>query len=101
MWSDFSVKPIMEQYGCVVYLLGRAGLLKEASEIIKGMSFEPDFSVLGALLSAYNIHGAVELGNEEVRRLLQFHPLHCGLFVLSSNINTGVEKWSVIANELL
>ncbi|XP_015578246.1 putative pentatricopeptide repeat-containing protein At1g10330 [Ricinus communis] len=98
MWSDYSVKPIMEHYGCVVDLLGRAGLLREASEIIRSMPFEPDASVLGALLGACKIHGANKLANEVGGRLLRLQPLHCGQFVLLSNINAGLEKWSVAAD---
>ncbi|CAN6701987.1 unnamed protein product [Malus baccata var. baccata] len=49
MTNDFGVEPIMEHYGCVVDLLGRAGLFWEATEVIKSMPFEPDASVLGNL----------------------------------------------------
>lgn len=49
MWCDFGVVPRMMHYGCVVDLLGRAGLLEEATEFIKSMPFEPDATVLGAL----------------------------------------------------
>ncbi|KAK4380296.1 hypothetical protein RND71_002158 [Anisodus tanguticus] len=53
----------MEHYGCVVDLLGSAGLLQEAYDFIKKMPFEADATVLGALISAYRLHGAIELGN--------------------------------------
>jgi hypothetical protein len=64
----------MEHYGCVVDLLGRAGLLGEASEFIRRMPFEPDASVFGALLGACKIHGAIDLGNEVGSKLLELQP---------------------------
>ncbi|KAI9177044.1 hypothetical protein LWI28_010364 [Acer negundo] len=96
--SEFGVVPIMEHYGCVVDLLGRAGHLSEADEFIRRMPFEPDASVLGALLGACKIHGAVELGHEVGKRLLELQPWHCGRYVVLSNILAGVERWSHAAD---
>ncbi|KAF8409588.1 hypothetical protein HHK36_005666 [Tetracentron sinense] len=93
MFHDFGVVPRMEHYGCVVDLLGRAGLLKEAVEFIKRMPFEPDATVLGALLGACKVHGAVELGNYVGRRLLELQPQHCGRYVVLSNIYAGAGRW--------
>ncbi|KAK3040444.1 hypothetical protein RJ639_028693 [Escallonia herrerae] len=89
----FGVVPRMEHYGCVVDLLGRAGLLAEANEFIKKMPLEPDGSVLGALLGACKVHGAIELGNEVSRRLLHMQPRHCGQYVLLWGIYAGAERW--------
>lgn len=94
MSNDFSIVPITEHYVCVVDLLGKAGLLREATEFIESMPFEPDASILGALLSACKIHGATELGNEVGRRLLVMQPQHCGRYVALASINAGAEKWN-------
>ncbi|KAK2988657.1 hypothetical protein RJ640_026084 [Escallonia rubra] len=90
----FGVVPRMEHYGCVVDLLGRAGLLAEANEFIKKMPFEPDGSVLRALLGACKVHGAIELGNKVARRLLHLQPRHCGQYVLLWGIYAGAERWN-------
>ncbi|KAM7498324.1 hypothetical protein LguiA_022738 [Lonicera macranthoides] len=89
----FGVVPMMEHYGCVVDLLGRAGLLREANEFIERMPFEADASVLGALLGACKVHGAIEMGNEVARRMLELRPRHCGQYVLMSSIYAGAERW--------
>ncbi|KAK9222505.1 hypothetical protein WN944_010941 [Citrus x changshan-huyou] len=94
MLGKFEVVPIMEHYGCVVDLLGRAGLLSEAKEFMRSMPFEPDASVLGALLGACKIHGAVDLCHEVGRRLLELQPKHCGRYVVLSNIHAGLERWN-------
>lgn len=93
MSHDFAITPMMEHYGCVVDLLGRAGLLKEAYEFVTSMPFEADASVLGALLSACRVHGDVDLGNEVGRQLLELQPDHCGRYVLLSSIYAGAEIW--------
>lgn len=93
MSKDFGVEPIMEHYGCVVDLLGRAGLLREATELIRSMPFEPDASVLGALLGSCKIHGTTELGNEVGKKLIELQPQRCGPYVVLSNINAGKERW--------
>lgn len=98
MRSEYGVGPEMEHYGCVVDLLGRAGLLQEATEFIKGMPFEADATVLGAVLGACNMHGAIELGNEVGRSLLQLQPHHCGRYVTLSNICAGAEIWGHAAD---
>ncbi|XP_071742579.1 putative pentatricopeptide repeat-containing protein At1g10330 [Rutidosis leptorrhynchoides] len=93
MLPQFGVAPIMEHYGCVVDLLGRAGLLAEAKDFVKRMPFKPDGSVLGALLGACKLHGDVELGNEVAKNLVRLQPQQCGQYILLSSIYAEAEKW--------
>lgn len=93
MTRDFAIVPNMEHYGCVVDLLGRAGLLKEAYEFVGSMPVEADASVLGALLSACRVYGALELGNKVGKRILELEPQHCGLYVALSSIYAGADRW--------
>ncbi|KAE8714889.1 putative pentatricopeptide repeat-containing protein [Hibiscus syriacus] len=92
MQSQYSIVPIMEHYECMVDLLGRAGLLTQATEFVNSMPFQPDALVLGALLGACKIHGAFELGNEVGRRLLELQPRHYGLYVALYTINADKES---------
>ncbi|XP_041006643.1 putative pentatricopeptide repeat-containing protein At1g10330 [Juglans microcarpa x Juglans regia] len=98
MLHESGIVPSMEHYGCIVDLLGRAGLLKEATDIISSMPFEPDGSVLGALFGACKIHGAIELANIVGQRLLDLQPRHCGRYVTLSNVNAVMEKWDHAAD---
>ncbi|CDP12115.1 unnamed protein product [Coffea canephora] len=93
MQRQFGIVPRMEHYGCVVDLLGRAGLLREAYEFMEWMPFEADASVLGALLGACRIHGATDLANEVGLRLCKLQPQHCGRYVQLSSIYAGAESW--------
>lgn len=93
MSGDFGVQPTMEHYGCVVHLLGRAGLMDEAIELIKKMPFEADASVLGALLGACKVHGDVHLANQVGNLLLELQPLHSGRYMVLSNIYAAAGMW--------
>lgn len=61
MTTSFNIIPKLEHYGCMVDLLGRAGQLREAYEVIQSMSMKPDSVIWGALLGACSFHGNVEL----------------------------------------
>lgn len=50
MKSLYNLSPSIEHYGCMVDLLGRAGLLEEAKELIKKMPMKPNAVIWGALL---------------------------------------------------
>lgn len=93
MLPRFGVVPQMEHYGCVVDLLGRAGFLEEAKEFVRRMPFEPDGSVLGALLGACKLHGAVDIGSEVAKRLYRLEPQQCGQYILLSSMYADVDKW--------
>uniref|UniRef100_A0A3Q7FUS4 DYW domain-containing protein n=1 Tax=Solanum lycopersicum TaxID=4081 RepID=A0A3Q7FUS4_SOLLC len=56
MEKHYSVEPSVEHYACMIDLLGRAGQLEEARELIKAMPMEPNSGVWGALLGACRIH---------------------------------------------
>ncbi|KAL8150622.1 hypothetical protein V2J09_020430 [Rumex salicifolius] len=78
--------------------LDLAGLLNEAKEFIKEMPFTPDETVLGALLGACKVHGAIELGNEVGKRLLDLQLMHCGRYVALSSMNALAERWGSAAD---
>ncbi|KAF8062841.1 hypothetical protein N665_1193s0005 [Sinapis alba] len=54
--------PEVEHYGCVVDLLGRAGQLEEAYELIKNLPITSDSTAWRALLAACRVYGNVDLG---------------------------------------
>ncbi|KAL4394004.1 hypothetical protein AHAS_Ahas02G0108600 [Arachis hypogaea] len=52
----YNVAPDQEIYGCVVDLLGRAGRVKEAYQLIENIPFKPDECIWVALLGACKAH---------------------------------------------
>ncbi|XP_021888219.1 putative pentatricopeptide repeat-containing protein At1g10330 [Carica papaya] len=97
--SRYGIVPIMEHYGCVVDLLGRAGILRDAVGFALSMPFMPDASVLGALSGACKIHGDVQLGNEVGKKLSwELQPKHCGRYFVLSDVSAVGERWGDAAN---
>ncbi|CAL2240226.1 unnamed protein product [Prunus armeniaca] len=93
MSSVYRLRPQTEHYGCMVDLLGRAGLINEAEEFVKNMPIEPDAFVWGALLGACRIHGKVELAESVMKKLLKVEPERDGAYVLMSNIYSSANRW--------
>ncbi|XP_057956254.1 putative pentatricopeptide repeat-containing protein At3g11460, mitochondrial isoform X2 [Malania oleifera] len=69
MEGRFQVKPRTEHYTCMVDMLGRAGRVKEAEELILGMEMEPDDALWSALLGACKIHGRVEVAERVAEKV--------------------------------
>ncbi|PHT88046.1 Pentatricopeptide repeat-containing protein, mitochondrial [Capsicum annuum] len=70
MVLEYGLTPKIEHYGCLIDILGRAGLLETARELIKGLPIEGDASAWRTLLAACRVHGSVELG-EQVKKELE------------------------------
>ncbi|KAL9276093.1 hypothetical protein ACSQ67_026362 [Phaseolus vulgaris] len=62
MVHEFGVVPKVEHYGCMVDLLGRAGMLDEAKKLIENMPMRPNMVVFGSFLSACKLHKNLKLG---------------------------------------
>lgn len=97
MEADFSINPRIEHYGCMVDLLGRAGLLKEAYSMIISMPAEPDAVIWGALLGACSFHGNIELAETAVDKLMYLEPQNTANLVILSNIYASSGKWDGVA----
>jgi pentatricopeptide repeat protein len=84
--TDYQVSPTLEHYACIVDMLGRAGRLVEAYEIIKEMSMRPDKCVWGAFLGGCRLHGKLELAEFVAKDLFQSGFIDVTFYVLMSNI---------------
>ncbi|KAK4339281.1 hypothetical protein RND71_040743 [Anisodus tanguticus] len=77
MVLEYGLTPKVEHYGCLIDILGRAGLLETARELIKGLPIEGDATAWRALLAACRVHGSVELGEQvkkEIEQRFGEHP---------------------------
>ncbi|KAJ8627109.1 hypothetical protein MRB53_020416 [Persea americana] len=97
MVEDFSIKPSERHYACLVDLLGRAGYLEEAYELIQSMSIEPHSAVWGALLAACRIHRNANLAEVAARHLFKIEPENSGNYILLSNVYADLERWDDVA----
>ncbi|URE44140.1 Pentatricopeptide repeat-containing protein [Musa troglodytarum] len=93
MFKDYSIRPKVEHYGCMVDLLGRAGMLEEAMLVIESMPMEPTAGVWGAVLNACIIHEEFDLGERVGKHLIEMDPRHSGRYALLANLYSLSNKW--------
>ncbi|KAF8753613.1 hypothetical protein HU200_011582 [Digitaria exilis] len=86
-----------EHYACVVDMLGRAGRLEEAEEVMLGMPSGPSVSALQSLLGACRIHGNTDVGERVAGVLTETEPTESGAYVLLSNIYAEKGDWGAVA----
>ncbi|CAK9185590.1 unnamed protein product [Ilex paraguariensis] len=93
MNQDYGITANSKHYTCMIDLLGRAGRLDEAQNVIKNMPFEPDAATWGALLGASRIHGSTELGEKAAEMIFKMEPNNAGMYVLLSNLYAASGRW--------
>ncbi|KAM3376171.1 pentatricopeptide repeat-containing protein [Capsicum galapagoense] len=97
MQEKYAIKPRLEHFACMVDLLGRAGKLDEAYDLIQSMSIEPDLFVWGALLGACRQHGNMKLAAVAAEQLAKLEPESAGSSVLLSGLYADASKWVNVA----
>nr|CAD1832075.1 unnamed protein product [Ananas comosus var. bracteatus] len=82
----YGIQPGPDHYTCMVDLLGRAGMLYEALELIKSIPFKPSSDVWGALLNASKIHFNLEYAKVAAKGLLELEPNNATAYAVLSNM---------------
>ncbi|KAL9235148.1 hypothetical protein vseg_009936 [Gypsophila vaccaria] len=98
MPKKYGLVPKIEHYGCMVDLLGRAGLLQEAYEMTQTMPVKPNTVVWGALLASCKVHKNPDLGEIAGKELLGIDPESCGHNILMSNVYAMGQRWTDVSN---
>ncbi|CAN7061765.1 unnamed protein product [Brassica oleracea var. botrytis] len=94
MQNEYGFEPSSDHYACVVDLLGRAGRVEEAYQLINTMPL--DFDKAGAwssLLGACRIHNNLEIGEIAAQNLVQLEPDVASHYVLLANIYSSAGLW--------
>lgn len=95
MERDYSMIPKMEHYACMVDLLGRAGSLEQALELVLEMPEKPNSDVWAALLSSCRLHGDVEMANLAANEIFKLNANdRPGAYVSLSNTFAEAGKWN-------
>ncbi|XP_027336566.1 pentatricopeptide repeat-containing protein At5g48910 [Abrus precatorius] len=97
MVNRVGLEPRIEHYGCMVDLLGRAGYLEEAEELILNMPMKPDDVIWKALLGACKMHKNIEIGRRAAEVLMQLTPHDSGAYVALSNMYASSRDWDAVA----
>lgn len=96
MRSDYGVEPSADHYACMVNLLGLAGHVEEAYDLVKTMSTKPHAGVWGALLDACSTHNHVKVGEIAAGELYRIEPENPGNYILLSNIYARAHLWDKV-----
>lgn len=93
MRAIYGLEPNIKHYGCMVDLLGRAGRLNEAEELVKTMPMEADAVIWGTLLAACKMYENTDIGERAARNLAKVEPSHGPSRVLLSNLYADAGRW--------
>lgn len=93
MTEEYCLVPLKDHYTCMVDILGRAGCLDEAKNLIDAMPMQPDDVVWGSLLAACKVHRNITLGKYVAEKLLEIEPKNSGPYVLLSNMYAELGRW--------
>ncbi|CAJ1932733.1 unnamed protein product [Sphenostylis stenocarpa] len=96
MSSVYDIEPNLEHYGCFIDLLGRAGLLQEAEELIRKLPDENNEIIVplyGALLSACRTYGNIDMGERLATALAKVKSSDSSLHTLLASIYASADRW--------
>ncbi|XP_051215133.1 pentatricopeptide repeat-containing protein At1g25360 [Lolium perenne] len=93
MKRDFGICPGEDHYARLIDLLGRAGRIGEARDLIKTMPFEPTPAIWEAILSGCRTSGDMDLGAYAADQLYEMIPQHDGTYILLSNTYSAAGRW--------
>ncbi|OIW05204.1 hypothetical protein TanjilG_19835 [Lupinus angustifolius] len=97
LMKDYGIEPGWQHYATLVDLLGRAGKLQEAVQVVREMPMGPTESVWGALLTGCRIHGNTELASYVADRVFELGPVSPGVHILLSNAYAAAGRWEEAA----
>ncbi|KAI7736045.1 hypothetical protein M8C21_032906, partial [Ambrosia artemisiifolia] len=95
---EFGVKAKTEHYVHFVKLLGMAGELDEAYNLICSLGNDVDSGIWGALLSCCDVHNDSKLAEIVARRVFDKQRDRSAYKVMVSNFHAGNGRWDVVKN---
>ncbi|XP_049380596.1 pentatricopeptide repeat-containing protein At4g02750-like isoform X2 [Solanum stenotomum] len=96
MMKNYNITPRPEHYACLIDILGRAGQLDKAYNIIQESPFQADLAAWGALLAGCRAHSNVELGQLAGTRVMELGGDSSGPYIMLSNIYAEAGMWGEV-----
>ncbi|CAL9775733.1 unnamed protein product [Musa acuminata subsp. burmannicoides] len=91
--GSYGFRPEIRHYGCMVDLLGRAGFLGAAVELIETMPFAPNAVIWGSLMHASRTRGELSFGELAARKLVELEPTNVAYHVVLANLYAEMGRW--------
>ena len=96
--SDFGLTPNLHHYSCAVDLMGRAGMLQQAYDLIlNSKEIKPDAKIWRTLLGASRIHRRIEIAELASQHLTEIEAREAGDCILLLNIYASKGDWEKVA----
>jgi pentatricopeptide repeat protein len=86
MYKEFNMRPAPEHFACMIDVLGRAGRLEEAEDLVDTMPVVALLSSWTSLLAACRIHGDVHRGSRIANYFGEFNAMDPVSYLLLSDI---------------
>ncbi|TVU12690.1 hypothetical protein EJB05_46344, partial [Eragrostis curvula] len=96
MTCNYGISANMMHYACIVDLLCRRGMLKQAEELVKSMPFEPDSAIWTSLLSSSKVSGNYRLAEHAASQLISINPSSKMPYLHLIRVNGLTNRWNVI-----
>ncbi|KAL6843417.1 hypothetical protein ACP4OV_026739 [Aristida adscensionis] len=87
----------LKHYGCMADLLGRAGLIEEAMEMVRKMPMEGDTYLWGGILAGCRMHRNVEAAEVAAQHLWELNPDDSGVYSVMAGIYADAGRWEDVA----
>ncbi|KAL9679085.1 hypothetical protein QQ045_016939 [Rhodiola kirilowii] len=96
MWTVYKIRPKREHYGCIVDLLSRVGLFKEAKDVMEKIPNanhpSEEAAAWRAFLSACCNHGDTKWAEAAAEKIFFLEQRHSGVYVLLANLYAAEGK---------
>ncbi|XP_010550953.2 PREDICTED: pentatricopeptide repeat-containing protein At5g27110 [Tarenaya hassleriana] len=97
MRTEYGIKPGIEHYSCLIDLLGRAGRLLEAYEVLQeNPETRENAGLLSTLFSACCLHHNHDLGEKIARLLMDKDPNDASTYIVLSNLYASGGRWDEV-----
>ncbi|KAJ7968975.1 Pentatricopeptide repeat-containing protein [Quillaja saponaria] len=93
MMEDYGIKAGVEHYNCMVDMLGRAGLLDEAENLLENADCRDDPSLWEVLLGACMKCSDSTTAERIAKRMMKLEPHHHLSYILLDNIYRAAGRW--------
>lgn len=94
MVYEYNIDPEIKHFGCIIDMLGRAGRLCEAEQIIEGLPMEVNVTVWRILLGCCSKYGEVAMGERAIKMISDLERESGGDFAVLSNVLTELGRFS-------
>lgn len=93
METVYGVTREPKHYGCLMDLLGRAGLVNEAIDLIREVPENEDIFIWGSILGGCRKNGNVKVAEETAKKVMELFPEDGGVYSIMAGVYAGADRW--------